>query len=63
MHAENLVRRASLTFPKNILDTGIANTNFDLANPFTASLNLLSVHANAIYPQPELMLGRINVRA
>lgn len=59
---ENLIRGASLVFPVDITTTGIANTNFVLANPFTASLNILSVNAAAIYPDGNLNLGVIDVR-
>ncbi|KAJ3567055.1 hypothetical protein NP233_g6616 [Leucocoprinus birnbaumii] len=44
-----LIKSVSLTFPKNIVDTGVATTSFTLANPFTASVNLLRVGASASY--------------
>ncbi|KIM45161.1 hypothetical protein M413DRAFT_332807 [Hebeloma cylindrosporum] len=44
---QNLIKSASLTFPINIVDTGIATTSFTLANPFTASINLLKLGATA----------------
>lgn len=59
--AENLVTRAQLVFPADIVQTGIADANFDLSDPFTASINILSLVATAIYPQGNLNLGQINV--
>lgn len=46
---QNLVTSASLTFPVNIVNTGIASTSFTLANPFTASINLLKLGATASF--------------
>lgn len=41
---------AGLSFPLNIGDPGVtADATFDLSNPFTASINLLGVVANATY--------------
>jgi hypothetical protein len=34
---QNLITQAVLEFPLDIVQTGIANANFDLRNPFTAS--------------------------
>ncbi|KII92866.1 hypothetical protein PLICRDRAFT_102438 [Plicaturopsis crispa FD-325 SS-3] len=55
---QNLITSASLTFPIDIVKTGIAQSDFSLANPFTASINLLQVTATAIYQ--DLMLGKID---
>jgi len=46
---QTLIKSASLTFPIDIVQTGIASASFSLANPFTASLNLLKVGATATY--------------
>ncbi|KAH8119480.1 hypothetical protein DFH11DRAFT_1722990 [Phellopilus nigrolimitatus] len=40
---QNLVASASLKFPTDIVQTGIASTSFTLADPFTASISLLEV--------------------
>ncbi|GAA6063179.1 hypothetical protein JCM10212_003114 [Sporobolomyces blumeae] len=53
-----LVTSASLSFPENIADTGIANVKFTLSNPFTASINLQGLIANATYQT--FFLGQIN---
>lgn len=55
---ETLIKSASLTFPIDIVKTGIAQTSFTLANPFTASINLLKVGATASYHN--LTLGVID---
>lgn len=52
-----LIRSASLTFPINIATSGTATTSFTLANPFTASINLLKVSATVTYHN--LTLGDI----
>jgi hypothetical protein len=44
-----LIKSVSLTFPTNIVDTGVATTSFTLSNPFTASINLLRVSASASF--------------
>ena len=54
---QTLITSASLTFPTNIASTGIATTSFTLANPFTASINLLKVVATATFQN--LTLGEI----
>ncbi|KAF8894927.1 hypothetical protein CPB84DRAFT_1848428 [Gymnopilus junonius] len=54
---ENLITSASLTFPTNIVSTGVASTSFVLANPFTASINLLKLGATAKFHN--LTLGSI----
>ena len=46
---QNLITSALLTFPINIVDTRIATTSFTLANPFTASINLLKLGATATF--------------
>lgn len=55
---QNLIDTATLEFPTNIVQTGIASTSFTLANPFTASINLLEVAATATFQN--LTLGTIN---
>ncbi|KAG2368054.1 hypothetical protein BDR07DRAFT_1391769 [Suillus spraguei] len=55
---QNLIGSASLEFPTNIVQTGVASTTFTLANPFTASINLLEVTAIATYHN--LTLGAID---
>lgn len=57
----NLITQASLTFPTNIasITPAIATSHFILKNPFTASINLLSVLANATYQGH--FLGQIRV--
>ncbi|KAF9451269.1 hypothetical protein P691DRAFT_757432 [Macrolepiota fuliginosa MF-IS2] len=44
-----LIKSVSLTFPINIVDTGIATTKVTISNPFTASINLLRVEASASF--------------
>jgi hypothetical protein len=56
---QSLIVSASLTFPTDIVSTGIADTTFTLSNPFTASINLLTIVANASYQQ-NITLGSIN---
>ncbi|GAA6027071.1 hypothetical protein JCM8097_006088 [Rhodosporidiobolus ruineniae] len=53
-----LITAASLSFPKDVSDTGLATATFDLSNPFTASINLQAVVANATYSS--FFLGQIN---
>lgn len=55
---QNLIGSASLEFPTDIVQTGVASTTFTLANPFSASINLLEVTAIATYHN--LTLGAIN---
>jgi hypothetical protein len=55
---QTLIQSASLTFPIDIVKTGVASTSFVLANPFTASLNLLQVGATATFHG--ILLGKIN---
>lgn len=55
---QNLIGSASLEFPTGIVQTGVASTTFTLANPFTASINLLEVTAIATYHN--LTIGAIN---
>ncbi|KDQ57731.1 hypothetical protein JAAARDRAFT_69819 [Jaapia argillacea MUCL 33604] len=55
---QNLITSAALTFPPNIVQTGIASTSFTLSNPFTASINLLEVTAVATYR--DITLGLID---
>ncbi|KAG6820875.1 hypothetical protein H0H93_010219 [Arthromyces matolae] len=53
----SLISSASLSFPVDIATRGLASTSFTLDNPFTASVNLLSVNATATYHT--ILLGRI----
>lgn len=53
-----LLARARLVIPSNIAQTGIAQANFDLHNPFTASISLLKVKADALYQG--IVLGHID---
>ncbi|KAJ1032418.1 hypothetical protein NDA16_000444 [Ustilago loliicola] len=53
-----LITVARLRIPPNIAQTSIAQANFDLRNPFTASINLLRVKADASYQG--IFLGEIN---
>ncbi|KAF8135624.1 hypothetical protein EV363DRAFT_1429344 [Boletus edulis] len=46
---QNLINTATLEFPTDIVRTGVATTFFTLANPFTASINLLKVTATATF--------------
>lgn len=54
-----LVQQANLDFPLNIGETGVADATFALANPFTASINLVDVTANASFQG--VGLGQIKV--
>ncbi|KAF7983257.1 hypothetical protein HWV62_22882 [Athelia sp. TMB] len=55
---QNLIISATLEFPTDIVQTGIAQSSFVLANPFTASINILTLTAVATYKG--LTLGEIN---
>ncbi|GAA5969858.1 hypothetical protein JCM21900_004182 [Sporobolomyces salmonicolor] len=55
---QNLITQASLTFPIDIADTGLANAVVTLQNPFTATINLLQVLTNATYNG--IYLGQVN---
>ncbi|KAF8840051.1 hypothetical protein BDN67DRAFT_1054007 [Paxillus ammoniavirescens] len=55
---QNLIGSASLEFPVDIVQTGIASTSFTLSNPFTASINLLEMSATATFQN--LTVGTIN---
>lgn len=55
---ETLIKSASLKFPLDIVKTGVASTSFTLANPFTASINLLKLGATATFHG--IVLGKIN---
>lgn len=57
---QNLITQASLAFPLDIATTHLAVATFALANPFSATISLLSVVANATYG--DLFLGQISVR-
>lgn len=43
---QNLITQANLAFPTDIGQTGVADAQFVLGNPFTASINLLGVVTN-----------------
>jgi hypothetical protein len=55
---QNLITSTSLVFPIDIVKTGIASVSFDLTNPFTASINLLTMSATAVFEN--FVLGKIN---
>lgn len=55
---QNLITSASLVFPTDIVQTGVAQSSFALANPFTASINILDLTANATFQG--LFLGDID---
>jgi hypothetical protein len=55
---QNLISSANLVFPTNIVQTGLASVQFALANPFTASINLLKLTATATYEN--FFIGKIN---
>ncbi|GAA5951249.1 hypothetical protein JCM3765_002422 [Sporobolomyces pararoseus] len=55
---QNLITKAALTFPINIGETSIAEAVVTLQNPFTATINLLQVLANATYQ--DIYLGQVN---
>ncbi|KIK99094.1 hypothetical protein PAXRUDRAFT_30734 [Paxillus rubicundulus Ve08.2h10] len=55
---QNLIGSATLEFPIDIVQTGIASTSFTLSNPFTASINLLEMSATATFQN--LTVGTIN---
>ncbi|KIJ47323.1 hypothetical protein M422DRAFT_164299, partial [Sphaerobolus stellatus SS14] len=46
---QNLITATNIVFPLNILSTGIAAVTVNLANPFTASINLLVLQATATF--------------
>lgn len=54
---QNLIKSTSLTFPVDIIRTGMASASFILDNPFTASIDLLRTTAIATYQG--LTLGEI----
>lgn len=55
---QNLITGAALTFPTDIVQTGVAQTTFTLSNPFTASINILEVAAAVTFQN--ISLGSIN---
>ncbi|KAF9264250.1 hypothetical protein L218DRAFT_258531 [Marasmius fiardii PR-910] len=55
---QSLIESATIVFPPDIVSTGIAQTSFTLANPFSASINLLKVKADAVYQN--IRLGTID---
>lgn len=55
---QTLIKSAAITFPIDIVKTGVASTSFVLANPFTASINLLKIGATATFHG--VVLGKIN---
>ncbi|KAI0340460.1 hypothetical protein BDW22DRAFT_1360443 [Trametopsis cervina] len=58
---QNLISSASLTFPTDIVQTGIAQATFTLGNPFTASINLQEVTAGVTFAG--ISLGSIDHQA
>lgn len=44
-----IVVQARLVVPKDIAQTGIAQVNVAIANPFTASINIINLRADAIF--------------
>lgn len=46
---QNLITATQITFPTDIVQTGIASATVSLSNPFTASINLLTVTATAMF--------------
>ncbi|KIJ38952.1 hypothetical protein M422DRAFT_258368 [Sphaerobolus stellatus SS14] len=46
---QNLITATNIVFPLNILSTGIAAVTVNLANPFTASINILVLQATASF--------------
>lgn len=46
---QTLIKSTTIEFPTDIVQTGIAQVSFVLANPFTASINLLKVGATATF--------------
>ncbi|KAJ6607775.1 hypothetical protein B0H10DRAFT_2227490 [Mycena sp. CBHHK59/15] len=55
---QTLLQSATIEFPVDIVKTGIAEASFTLANPFTASINLITVGATAVFHN--LTLGTID---
>lgn len=55
---QNIVTGASLVFPTNIAQTGLAESTFTLSNPFTAGISLLEV--DAVVTFQNLTLGEID---
>ncbi|KAK7064212.1 hypothetical protein R3P38DRAFT_3165227 [Favolaschia claudopus] len=55
---QTLIKSATIQFPTNIVQTGISQAAFTLANPFTASINLL--HVGAVAKFHSLTLGTID---
>ena len=46
---QTLIKSVSLTFPKDIVQTGRASASFTLSNPFTASVNLLRMSGSSSF--------------
>ncbi|PWN18638.1 hypothetical protein BCV69DRAFT_252553, partial [Microstroma glucosiphilum] len=59
-----IVIEAALEVPTDIAQTGVASATVMIANPFTASINILDLSAQAIYFGPsqygQIILGTIN---
>lgn len=55
---QNLITATQITFPTDIVQTGIASATVSLSNPFTASINLLTVTATALFDN--LTLGVVD---
>lgn len=56
---QNLIRQVNLEIPLDVGTTSIADATVQLENPFTASVNLISVVTNATYQG--INLGQVNV--
>ncbi|KIY74263.1 hypothetical protein CYLTODRAFT_363931 [Cylindrobasidium torrendii FP15055 ss-10] len=48
MH-ETLIKSADISFPLDIVQTGTAQADFTLDNPFSASINIVNLDTNAYY--------------
>lgn len=61
---KQIVVQARLVVPKDIAQTGVAQASVNIANPFTASINILRLSADANYFGPSqygtITLGDIN---
>ncbi|KAF8586733.1 hypothetical protein K439DRAFT_1631457 [Ramaria rubella] len=55
---QNIITATNIEFPTDIVKTGIAFAAVVLSNPFTASINLLVITANAIFEN--LTLGTVD---
>ncbi|KAJ7209536.1 hypothetical protein GGX14DRAFT_451849 [Mycena pura] len=55
---QNLIQSTTIEFPTDIVNTALAQASFTLANPFTASINLLRFASNVTFQN--LTLGTID---